>query len=227
MSHLPHKNIQLSYQQTCRGRGAGDQPDLLLLLLLPLLLLLQCMLNENVLSFIDRNATGYSVFGTKLHATRPLLGSVRPSVRPSIHRRLAGVTQNLSKSEMGLNRYHKCQTSVRQTVFATLIFRLAQSLTNRLLPGWACNPNNNVPGNAEPWHGNKSHETHMRIKRQKTIPKHQSQPHVEMILISTASIWKIKTLRLPLQEEKKKRKEKNKNRKFGPLWHLWSALMSK
>ena len=38
----------------------------------------------------------------------------------------------------------------------------------------------------------------------KTLLKHQSNPHIEMILIWTASIWKIKTLRLPLQNKKER-----------------------
>lgn len=45
----------------------------------------------------------------------------------------------------------------------------------------------------------------MCIKRQTTILKHQSSPHIELILILTANIWKIKTSHLPLQQRKREK----------------------
>lgn len=53
----------------------------------------------------------------------------------------------------------------------------------------------------------------MCIKSPKTICQTSVKaPHIEMILIRTASIWKIKTLHSPLQ--------KKRNRKFGLLRRL-------
>lgn len=79
--------------------------------------------------------------------------------------------------------------------FRTIIFNPTPPLLD-----WVCNPNVNVLSPATLW-PYKSKESHMRFKCQNAFLRHSSKPHIEMILIQTTSIWKIKTVRLPLQKE--------------------------
>ena len=161
--------------------------------------MLQCTRNENV-PFLYRNATGVFSIRTKQHGLFRCL-----SVHPFIDSRwFAKVTQNLSKSEIGQNQYNECQTLSPTNFYIppcadgykpvyyrvgpstpTTMFRLTSSRSraiNHMKPTCISNA-------------------------KKLFPKHQSKPHIEMILIYTASIWKIKTLHFPFQKIKKIKKK--------------------
>lgn len=61
--------------------------------------------------------------------------------------------------------------------------------------------------------------------QKRTIPKTSIMPHIEMILISTASIWKIKTLRCNYRKEREGKKMREGTADLDCKQRRWEALM--